>query len=140
MSTNTKDKITIILCDLSSDTNKTDIESFLSQYKDQIVDIQITDKKPPKATVFFKDNKSANECRINMNQKKLKKKSIRIMWEEKDFLQKNKDGKNNLYVKGLPKNKTSREIYEYFLKFGDIFSMKVNVDEECNNNGTAFVT
>ena len=133
MSTNTKDKITIILCDLSPDTNKTDIESFLSQYKDQIVDIQITDKKTPKATVLFKDNKSANECRINMNQKKLKKKSIRIMWEEKDFLQKNKDSKNNLYVKGLPKNKTSREIYEYFLKFGDIFSMKVNVDEECNN-------
>ena len=140
MSTNTKDKITIILCDLSPDTNKADIESFLSQYKDQIVDIQITDKKTPKATVLFKDNKSANECRINMNQKKLKKKSIRIMWEEKDFLQKNKDSKNNLYVKGLPKNKTSREIYEYFLKFGDIFSMKVNVDEECNNNGTAFVT
>ena len=140
MSTNTKDKITIILCDLSPDTNKTDIESFLSQYKDQIVDIQIIDKKTHKATVIFKDNKSANECRINMNQKKLKKKSIRIMWEEKDFLQKNKDSKNNLYVKGLPKNKTSREIYEYFLKFGDIFSMKVNVDEECNNNGTAFVT
>lgn len=140
MSTNTKDKITIILCDLSPDTDKTDIESFLSQYKDQIVDIQIRDKKNPKATVIFKDNKLANECRINMNQKKLKKNSIRIMWEEKDFLQKNKDTKNNLYVKGLPKNKTSREIYEYFLKFGDIFSMKVNVDEECNNNGTAFVT
>ena len=86
MSTNTKDKITIILCDLSPDTNKADIESFLSQYKDQIVDIQITDKKTPKATVLFKDNKSANECRINMNQKKLKKKSIRIMWEEKDFI------------------------------------------------------
>ena len=140
MSSNTKDKKTIILFDLSSDTNKEDIESFLSQYKTQIESIQLTEKKPYKATVTFKENKSANECRINMNQKKLKKKSIRIVWEEKDFLQKNKDSKNNLYIKNLPKNKSSREIYEYFVKFGDIFSIKINEDEQGNHNGTAFLT
>ena len=140
MSSNTKDKKTIILFDLSSDTNKEDIESFLSQYKNQIESIQLTEKKPYKATVTFKENKSANECRINMNQKKLKKKSIRIVWEEKDFLQKNKDSKNNLYIKNLPKNKSSREIYEYFVKFGDIFSIKINEDEQGNHNGTAFLT
>ena len=140
MSSNIKDKKTIILFDLSSDTNKEDIESFLSQYKTQIESIQLTEKKPYKATVTFKENKSANECRINMNQKKLKKKSIRIVWEEKDFLQKNKDSKNNLYIKNLPKNKSSREIYEYFVKFGDIFSIKINEDEQGNHNGTAFLT
>ena len=75
-----------------------------------------------------------------MNQKKLKNKSIRIMWDEKDFLQKNKDNKNNLYVKGIPKNKSSREIFEYFFKYGDMFSIKINDDEKGNNNGTAFVT
>ena len=74
MSSNTKDKKTIILFDLSSDTNKEDIELFLSQYKTQIESIQLTEKKPYKATVTFKENKSANECRINMNQKKVKKK------------------------------------------------------------------
>ena len=140
MSSNTKEKKTIILFDLSSDTNKEDIESFLSEYKEQIELIQLTEKKPYKATVTFKENKLANECRINMNQKKLKKRSIRIVWDEKDFLQKNKDNKNNLYIKGLPKNKTSREIYEYFVKFGDIFSIKINEDEQGNNNGTAFLT
>ena len=140
MSSNTKDKKTIILFDLSSDTNKEDIESFLSQYQNQIESIQLTEKKPYKATVTFKENKSADECRINMNQKKLKKKSIRIVWEEKDFLQKNKDSKNNLYIKNLPKNKSSREIYEYFVKFGDIFSIKINEDEQGNHNGTAFLT
>ena len=143
MTTNTKEKTTIILCDLSPDTSKTDIESFLSQYKEQIEDIQFiqfTDKKSSKATVIFKDNKSANECRINMNLRGLKKKSIRIMWEEKDFLQKNKDSKNNLHIKGLPKNKTPHEMYEYFFKFGDIFSMKINENEEGDNNGTAYVT
>ena len=140
MSNNTKEKTNLILCDLSPDTNKKDIESFLSQYLDKIISTQLTEKKPFKATVSFKDYNSANECRINMNQKKLKNKSIRIMWDEKDFLQKNKDNKNNLYVKGIPKNKSSREIYEYFFKFGDMFSVKVNEDEKGNSNGTAFVT
>ena len=140
MSTNTKDKTNLILCDLSNDTVKKDIESFLSQYKDKITSIQLSDKKPYKANVIFKDYTSANECRINMNQKILKNKPIRIMWDEKDFLQKNKDNKNNLYVKGIPKNKTARELFEYFYKFGDIFSFKLNEDDKGNNNGTAFVT
>ena len=140
MSINTKEKTTIILCDISPDTNKTDIESFLSEYKEKISSIQLNEKKPYKAMVGFKDYNSANECRINMNQKKIKNKSIRIVWDEKDFLHKNKDNKNNLYIKGIPKTKTAREIYEYFLKFGDIFSAKINEDEKGNNNGTAFVT
>ena len=140
MSTNTKEKTTIILCDISPDTNETDINTFLSQYKEKITSIQLSEKKPYKAMVCFKDYNSANECRINMNQKKIKNKSIRIVWDERDFLQKNKDNKNNLYIKGIPKTKTSREIYEYFLKFGDIFSAKINEDEKGNNNGTAFVT
>ena len=63
-----------------------------------------------------------------MNQKKLKNKSIRIMWDEKDFLQKNKDNKNNLYVKEIPKkiskNKIAPEIFEYFFKFGICFQSK----------------
>ena len=140
MSTNTKEKTNLILCDLSNDTVKKDIESFLSQYKDKIASIQLSDKKPYKATVIFKDYTSANKCRINMNQKILKNKPIRIMWDEKDFLHKNKDNKNNLYVKGIPKNKTARELFEYFFKFGDIFSFKLNEDDKGNNNGTAFVT
>ena len=140
MSTNIKDKTTLILCDLSNDTGKEDIQSFLSQYKDKITSIQLNDKKSYKATVIFKDYTSANECRINMNQKKLKNKAIRIMWDEKDFLLKNKDYKNNLYIKGIPQNKSAREVFEYFHKFGDIFSIKLNEDDKGNSNGTAFVT
>ena len=140
MSTNIKDKTNLILCDLSNDTIKADIESFLSQYKDKITSIQLNDRKPYKATVIFKDYTSANNCRIDMNQKKLKDKTIRIMWDEKDFLQKNKDNKNNLYIKGIPTNKSARELFEYFYKFGDIFSFKYNEDDKGNSNGTAFLT
>ena len=74
MSTNIKDKTNLIFCDLSNDTVKADIEYFLSQYKDKITSIQLNDKKSYKATVIFKDYESANECRINMNQKILKNK------------------------------------------------------------------
>ena len=49
--------------------------------------------------VCFKDYNSANECRINMNQKKIKNKSIRIVWDERDFLQKNKDNKKMIMKK-----------------------------------------
>ena len=62
------------------------------------------------------------------------------MREEKDFLLKNKENKNNLYIKGIPQNKDPREIFEYFFKFGDIFSLKVNEDDQGNNNGIAFLT
>ena len=61
-----------------------------------------------------------------MNQKKLKKRTIRIMREEKHFIEKNKESKNNLYIKNIPKEKDAHQIYEYFLKYGDVFSLKIN--------------
>ena len=62
------------------------------------------------------------------------------MREEKYFLQKNKETKNNLYVKNIPKEKDARELYEYFLQFGDVFSLKVNENEKMDFPKTAFLT
>ena len=62
------------------------------------------------------------------------------MREEKNFLQKNKDTKNNLYIRNIPKTKQPRELYEYFLKFGDVFSLKVNENDKGEFTGTAFLT
>ena len=123
-------KIKLILCDLPFKTTQSDIESFLSPYKDSITSIYITEPGHPiKAFVSFKSLEVANKVRYEMDQKKLQNKIIRIMHDEKDFIQKNKDSKNNLYVKGIPKNKDAREIFEYFWKFGEIFSFKVNEDD-----------
>jgi len=47
--------------------------------------------------------------------KEIKNRIIRIMREEKHFIEKNKDSKNNLYIKNIPKEKDARQIYEYFL-------------------------
>ena len=127
--------------DLPSDVTKNDIETFLSKYKEQINTITIEDYKDTKklAKISFKDSKSADDCRINMNLRKIKNLSIRIMWDEKDFQYKNYN-KNNLYIKEIPKDKTSREVFEYFHKFGDIYSIKINEDEKGNIVGTGYIT
>ena len=62
------------------------------------------------------------------------------MREERYFLQKNKDTKNNLYIKNIPNKKDAREIYEYFLQYGDIFSLKVNDNEAGDFPKTALLT
>ena len=141
MSSETPSQLTtLILCDLPSEITESDIKSFLSSYEESIVSINKFEQKPEKVKVSFKDFDIANKCRIDLNQKKLKNKIVRIMREEKDFLNKNKNNKNNLYIKLIPHDKTAREVFEYFLKFGDIFSFKLNLDEKGNNNGTAFLT
>ena len=140
MSTNIEKK-NLKFFDLPSDITENDIELFLSKYKDQINTITIETYKETKkiAKVSFKDNKSADDCRINMNLRKIKNLSVRILWDEKDSQFKNYY-KNNLYIKEIPKNKTSRDIFEYFHKFGDISSIKINEDENGNIVGTGYIT
>lgn len=144
MSNNNKEKTNIKLYDLPLDITKSDIESFLSKYKEQITSISLEDKKTYKeakkvATISFKDHTSANDCRISMNLRKIKNASIRIIWDEKDFQYKIHT-KNNLYIKKIPKSKSSRELFEFFHKFGDIYSIKINEDESGNNIGTGYIT
>ncbi len=97
MSSETPSQLTtLILCDLPSEITESDIKSFLSSYEESIVSINKFEQKPEKVKVSFKDFDIANKCRIDLNQKKLKNKIVRIMREEKDFLNKNKNNKNNL--------------------------------------------
>ena len=139
-SENAPQKINLILCDLPPGVTQSDIESFLSPYKSSIESIQIYENNPQKAKATFTDSDLANKCRHEMNLKKLKNTNIRIMREERNFLQKNKDTKNNLYIKNIPNKKDSREIYEFFLQFGDIFSLKVNDNEAGDFPKTALLT
>ena len=139
-SENLPQKINLILCDLPPDVTQSDIESFLSQYKSSFDKVNMTDANSQKATVEFKDLEMANKCRHELNLKKLKNKHIRIMREEKNFLIKNKETKNNLYLRNIPKEKDPHELYEYFLKFGDVFSLKMRENQSGEYDGTAFLT
>ena len=138
-SNNPKEKTILYLCDLPQGISDKDIETFLSKYKSDIISIKTEQKKGIIAKVSFKDYKSANNCRTEMNLKKFKTKSIRIMWEEKDFSIR-KSTKNNLYIKGIPKTTTPREVYEYFKAFGDIFTVKISEDDSGNHHGYGYIT
>lgn len=139
-SENSPQKINLIFCNFPLGITQSDIETFLSEYKTNIIEIHINEPTQSKATVAFKDLEVADKCRTELNQKKYKNKIIRIMRDEKIFIQKNKDTKNNLYIRNIPKTKEPRELYEYFLQFGDVFSLKVNENDKGEYTGTAFLT
>ena len=141
---NAQEKTILYLSELPLQINIQDIEIFLSKYRDKIIYINIDNrnmekKKSLAVKVFFRDSESANNCRIEMNLKKLKGKSIRIMWDERDSSIRY-NTKNNIFVKGIPKTTTPREVYEYFLKFGDISSAKIMEDEIGNHFGYGYIT
>ena len=145
MSTN--DKTMLYLTDLPYRISIFDIQDFLSKYKDDIAKIMSPDMnprnlikgKPIAIKVLFKNNESADKCRKEMNLRKLRNKSVRIMWEESNTSLRY-NIKNNIFIRGIPKTTTPREVYEYFMQFGDIFSCKVPEDDQGKHNGYGYIT
>jgi polyadenylate-binding protein len=142
-----QEKTMLYLTDLPYRIGILDIQDFLSKYKESIVKIMspemnprnITKGKPLAIKVLFKDNESADKCRKEMNLRKLWNKSVRIMWEESNTSLRY-NIKNNIFIRGIPKTTTPREVYEYFSQFGDIFSCKVPEDEQGKHNGYGYIT
>lgn len=141
-----QDKTVLYLTDLPLGFTIEDIQIFLTNYKDKIRFISLDQnkrmmekRKNPAVKVIFIDSESANACRIEMNLRKIKGKSVRIMWDERDTAIRY-NTTSNLFVKGIPKSVTPREVYEYFYKFGDISSAKINEDENGNHLGYGYIT
>ena len=137
----------LYLTDLPYRISILDINDFLSKYKESIVKIMPSDMnqrnlskgKPLAIKVLFKDNESADKCRREMNLQKLRNKSVRIMWDESNTTLRY-NTKSNIFIKGIPKTTTPREVYEYFSQFGDIFSCKVSEQESGEHNGYGYIT
>ena len=135
----------LYISDLPYNTNETDIKLFFKRYGDTVSLVKINQKyfendtRPINAKVIFKDSKTANQARIEMNLRKLKGHAIRLMWEERDNSIRY-NSTTNLFVKGIPFNVQPREVYEYFMKFGDISSAKLKDDFEGNHLGYGYVT
>ena len=139
-----QEKTMLYLTDLPFGASVPEIKEFLNKYHDKIILINPeqnprNNRKTLAMKVLFKDNESANKCRIEMNLRKLRGKSVRIMWDERDTSIRY-NIKNNLFIKGIPKTTTPREVYEYFLKFGDISSCKVSESEDGTHNGYGYIT
>ena len=140
------EKNVLYFSDLSLNVVQTDLELFLQDYKDSIIVINLDQKAQPndfqkflRAKVIFKDAESANRVRIEQNLKKIKGHSVRIMWDERDSSIRY-NTKSNLFIKGIPESTTPREVYEFFMKFGDISSLKIPEDESGSHHGYGYIT
>ena len=141
------EKNILYISDLPYNTNETDIKLFFKRYGDNVSLITIRDPKyhkendirPISAKVIFKDYATANKARIEMNLRKLKGHAIRLMWEERDNSVRY-NSTTNLFIKGIPFNVQPREVYEYFIKFGDISSAKLKENQDGNHLGYGYVT
>ena len=141
-----KDKNILYISDLPPNTIETDLQLFLQKYKESIIRITIINHSNPlypnknlHAKVAFKDSETANNARIEMNLRKLKGHAIRLMWDEKDNSIRY-NSSTNLFIKNIPFNIQPREVYEYFMKFGDISSCKLIEDIYGNHLGYGYIT
>lgn len=141
----------LFVSELPENITEEDLQNFFSEFKDSIFMTQINNKfgssrgvesfhpRALNATVIFKDHQRADEARKSLNMRKLRGKTIRIMWHERDNnVRYNTQG--NLFVKNIPLDVKARQFYETFLQFGDIISTKLIEDEEGNHNGYGYVS
>ncbi len=140
-------KSILFISELPDNILDTELEEFFSDFKDNILMIQIDrnakiydpfNARKPKATIIFKDHDKANDARNSLNMKRLKGKALNIMWHEKDnSIRYNNTA--NIFIKGIPPEIKPREVFELFNKFGEIISIKVCEDEDGNLLGYGYI-
>ena len=133
--------------ELPENITEMELEIFFQEYKESILMIQINrstkifDPYTPRnssATIIFKNHSHADEARKALNLRKLRGKTIRIMWHDKDNITRyNIQG--NLFIKNIPLSMKSREFYEKFSKIGEIISAKLCEDDEGNHLGYGYI-
>jgi polyadenylate-binding protein len=135
----------LFVSELPDNITEQDIVTFFQDYKESILMIQINRRpvesfapKSQHATVIFKDHSKADEARKGLSLRKLRGKTIRVMWHERDNSVRY-NNQANLFVKNIPTNVKPREFYEAFAQFGDIVSAKFNEDDEGNPLGYGYV-
>lgn len=134
-------KSVLVVSDLADNINENDLRIFFDKFSDAIALIQIRSgikTSSTTATIVFKEFKDANAARQELNLRKLKGKTVRITWHEKDTLVRY-GNQFNLYIKNIPLNVSPRQVFEHFLQFGDIVSAKINENDDGEHNGYGYV-
>lgn len=137
----------LYVSDLPQHTTESDLWTFFEEFKDNIAVININpasrhqDIYSPKsmsATVVFRDYKMADAARKQLNMRKIKGKTIRVVWHERDNTTRY-NSQTNVFIKNIRFDVKPREFYEFFIKFGDILSAKLPEDEEGNHLGYGYI-
>jgi polyadenylate-binding protein len=140
-------KTVLFISDLPENIVDSDLETFFSDYKSNILMIQVEPSgkffdafktRSPRATIVFKDHEKAAEAREALNMLRLKGKTLNIMWHEKDNnIRYNNTA--NLFVKKISREIKPRQVYEVFSKYGEIISSKICEDENGNSLGYGYI-
>ena len=120
----------LMISDLPFNTNNDDILTHFKPYREYIIDMTFKRFTNPFAEpvvgcfLNFNSKVQADNARKALNLTKMKNKTIRVMKKESnsDDLVSNE---TNVYVSNVPLDISQREIYEFFLNFGDIRSIKL---------------
>lgn len=135
----------LFVSDLADNINEADLEIFFQDYRQFIILFQInrvnkqSETRPNcNATIIFKDAAKADSARKALNLRKLKGKTIRIMWHERDNSQRY-NNQGNIFVKNIPAEVKPRDFFEFFIRFGDIVSAKLCEDDDGNHYGYGYV-
>jgi RNA recognition motif-containing protein len=133
------------VCDLGEGITEGDLDIFFQDFKEDILMLQLnrnhrqTDTtKNSNATIVFKDPTTANNAKDALNLKKLRGKTIRISYFDKDNSVRYSNV-SNLFIKNIPESVSPREVYEHFLKFGEIQSAKMCEDDDGNHLGYGYL-
>jgi len=137
----------LFLSDLPNSVIEDDIKVFFKDYADKIKLISINPSytnqinkkaKSPTATIIFSDSKSSESAKNKLNLRKIKGKSVRIMWHTKD---KNiiENPNTNIFIKNIPDLVTPRDVLEHFSTFGEINSAKIPENEEGFHFGYGYI-
>lgn len=120
----------LFISDLPFNTTSEEILELFTEFQHYIVDISFKRVANPRTDpviscfVNFKDGNIADQARRAFNMTRLKNKTIRVMRNEKITDNRYKND-TNVYINNIPINVSGREIYVYFLQFGDIRSTKL---------------
>lgn len=138
-------KNVLVISDLADNVYEQDLQIFFEKFKDSLIVIQMNrprsdfyGSKSNSAIVIFKEFKEAEKAKYELNMRKLKGKTIRITWHERDSSLRYSN-QVNLYIKNIPTQVTPRQFYEYFCKFGEVVSAKLAEDEEGIHLGYGYV-
>jgi len=66
-------------------------------------------------------------------------KICRVLPYEKDLISKKFDSKSSLFIKGIHKEWSHKDLFEFFKSFGEITSAKVSLKEDHSSRGYGFV-
>jgi polyadenylate-binding protein len=141
----TTGKNLLYLSDLPQHITEEDIRFFFKDYIDNVAIINISNttrfdytNRAPTATVIFKDYEIADKARRDLNMRKLRGKTVRLMWHERDNSIRH-NPQTNIFIKNIPINVSPRQFYEHFSAFGDIVSAKLPENDDGNHQGYGYI-